>query len=105
MKSLKGHEQSLKYIDNLATVYDRYYLCCVLFKTQPDYALRLAKDVESVRYRRKEEGVSVKEMPGDLWACLVGKQNDDTSRRAKFGASMLRQEGYKKRGYRAQSTE
>lgn len=103
IRQLKGSQASLKYIDHLATRQDRYYLCCVLFKTQPDQALALAQQVEDVRYKKKEEASCINTMPGDLWMCLQGKQHDDPSRRAKFGASLFRKEEYKKRGHRAQS--
>ena len=62
----------------------------MLFKTQPQYALQLAKEVEEVRGLQKRDVEIIRTMPGELFACLSGKVNNDPNLRAVFGNSTFR---------------
>ena len=72
-------------------------MCCVLFKTQPDYALNLAKQVEEVRGLQKADVEVNNTIPEEIWACLSGKVNDDTNKRSTFGNATFRRGEYKRR--------
>ena len=56
----------------------------------PDTALALANEVDKVRNAQQAETEVHKSMPADLYACLMGKQNDDQSKRARFGSATFR---------------
>ena len=90
MAQVRGNKDSCRYIDPKARLYDRHYLICVLFKTQPEYMDALMREVNGVLYKKKQEKLLLKQMPGDIFAALFDNVNPDPNRKGKFGTALFR---------------
>lgn len=104
-EKIDKHPESSLYVDPLRKTYDRGFLCCILWVTQPEYCVELVKTIDSVRGQRKDKVEIVDEIVTDFLDILEDKQGKDYNSNKRFGKQSLIKAEVKKKIRSAKSAD